>query len=246
VPTNNLSSGQTIYFTNESYDATVPGLVTENITIASGAAVSVASDGVTIADATTVSESVISYTVGSSGLSAYTQVLIGSSGSSLQGGTDSGHLTLNHNGTGDKVLAFTVSGGVTTYVAGLIFGPDTWYQNINNGNPIPSPNFWDSYLPPGLDQTTSTDLSTLWNSGNFNQWDTDTTQNDNAVVDCQNTLSGIVWPWNWTGDGNEGKTNVELGTATGTGVSPCSTPQAGYTGLTAAVTNTAPTYTPTP
>ena len=237
-----LSKGVTIYFTNYSYDTTVPGLVDESVSISSALAVT-AADGVVASESTTVTEGTISYVVGSAGLSAYNQVVIGyttnepnlpqgGAVNNIAGAGGNTYLVWSNNGTGHKLLAYTVSAGVTQYIAGLIFGPDSWQTS----GPIASGNFWDSYLPPGLSSTTSTDLSGYWNSGNFNNYDTKTTKNVNVVLDaCQTSLAGIVNPFTWVGDGNANNTHVALNTSntstqTGLGITACSAGTGGYSG----------------
>ncbi len=102
-----------------------------------------------------------------------------------QAPTTINYLTLNHNGEGHKILAFTVNAGVTQYAAALIFGPDTWQTNGAVTN------WWDSYLPSGLNSSYTTDLSGVWSVDNLQSLYVQ--GNDNAVLNsCQSTLAGIV------------------------------------------------------
>jgi hypothetical protein len=223
VNTTALPSGQVLYFTNYSYDATVPGLVDESF-----------NNGST---ATTVVEGIISYTAPAGELAAYHQVVIGNTSdetNQLEGGavanvvgaSGDAWLVQNHNGYGQKVLAYCVSGGVTTWLGAALFGPDSW----TTSGAIPAGNCWDSYLPPGLDSTTSTDLSGLWATDNLNQY-ASSTQNDNAILNsCQSTLAGIVNPANWVADGNQSKTAVNLSPVGPRPTGACTTGSGGYTG----------------
>ena len=223
-----LGAGQVIYFTNESYSASANALVsfTGQTTQVTGG---------------TIAEGIISYTVGGGGLSAFSQVVISKVSSVFQGGTISGALTLNKDGSGHKLLAFTVpSAGVTQYLAGLIFGPDTWLPN----GTAPT-TFYDSNLPPGLDSTTSTDLSNLWNGDGFNTLANQQAGNNNAVLTCQTTLAGIVNPWNWNADVNVPKTALEIG-GTLIGVTACPVGNAGWSGsLPSQAVNASPSPTAT-
>ncbi len=244
VATTLIGPGQVIYFTNESYDASVTGLVNESFNCCDDGA----GNGLTIV------EGVISYTVGGSGLSAYKQVVIGNpkdETQQLQGGTVAGvsggygvttgtsWLVNNHNGNGHKILAFAVpSAGVTDWLAGVIFGPDSWQTtgsinpsaNITIGGAVSAtgPAFWDSYLPSALTSgTDAIDLSTLWNNDNLNNDTPVADENDNAVVaGCQTSLSAIV-SGTWTADGNVGKSAAQLNP--GIAVSPCPS-GGGFTG----------------
>jgi hypothetical protein len=241
VAPNGLSGSQVIYFTNEGYDSTTGNLFSNNVTVS--------------ADSTTITESVISYTAPAGGLGSYVPVVISNTGNDpnlLQEGTASGNLTLNHNGLGHKILAFTVSGSVTQYVAGLIFGPDSWLPN--GTEPV---TFYDSNLPPGLNSTTITDLSGAWNSNNLESLAAD--GNDNAVLNaCESSLSAVVNPTNWVVDANIPKYSASKPTASfGLDSGPlviCANGSAGWTGTlplsifptdTPTVTDTA-TETPTP
>ncbi len=262
VSTKPLGAGQTIFFTNQSYDDSLGGLATPAVGVTETAQV-VLTDSVntsqggaiTISTKTGVTEGTVNYvTNATTGLSAYTQVSIASTSNDadqLQGGTASGNLTFNHNGVGNKILAFTVSAGVTQYVGGVIFGPDSWQTSGSIGSQSVSgttyPFFWDSCLPPGLDSTTTTDLSTLWNNsslGSFSAlYDISTAQNDNALYTaCTASLSSIVNPFNWEGDGNQSKTT--LAPVNGVGVTICSV-GVGWTGLPSAATINSSTSTPT-
>jgi hypothetical protein len=184
VAPNGLAANQVVYFTNEGYSNTGGGLV---------------NDSVTLSGTVTVTESIISYTAPATGLGSYVPVVISKTSNDanlLQDGTASGNLTLNGNGYGHKILAFTVNGPVTQYLAGVIFGPDTWLSGATA--PV---SFYDSNLPPGLDATTTTDLSAAWNSNNFVSLVS--VGNDNAVLNtCENTLPNIVNPSNWAVDAN--------------------------------------------
>ncbi len=244
ISTVSVSSGTTIFFTNESYDGTLNngtgGLVNESTTASASSTWTGTSPATVInweSMATTVTEGVVAYIPPAGGLAPYTQVVIASTGNELQGGNATNisggngdsYLIFNHNGAGQKVLAFSVSAGVTTWLGAIIFGPDTWWQSIDNNTPIPQYNFWDSYLPPGLNTVyTSIDLSSLWVSDGLSNDNNSSDQNDNAVLDsCQNTLVGIVNPNNWIADGNESKSKVSLNPITGLSTQ-CSV--AGYTG----------------
>jgi hypothetical protein len=247
VSTTDISAGVSIYFTTYSYDNTTSGLVDESTTSSSTSnwpTASGTSESWEGSLATTITEGTIAYVTGGSGLTSYSQVIMGnpSDGSvSLQGGTaysivgnaSTNYLVLNHNGAGNKILAYTVgSGPTTTYLGAVIFGPDSWYQNVNTGA-IPAGNFWDSYLPPGLNSTTSLDLSGLWSTDALNADNTATLQNDNAVLDqCGSTLAAIVNPANWAADGNQSKKavclSVPLCASCVTPLTPCS--NAGFTG----------------
>ena len=240
VSTTGLTAGQVLYFTNYSYDATVPGLVDESTTCCTSGSNNL-----------TVTEGVISFTAGSGGLSAYNQVIIGNTGNQtnvLQGGavasvTGNGGnpwLVFNHNGNGHKVLAYCVpSAGVTTWLTGVLFGPDSWQTSGSIGSSVSTtvgtstvslPAFWDSYLPPGLNSTNSTDLSGLWASDNLNNFTDVSMQNDNAVLDsCQNTLAGIVDPAHWAADGNQSKNNVKMNPPAA--ITPCAEGNGGFTGV---------------
>ncbi len=238
---------------------------------------------------TVITEGIIAYTVGSGGLPAYTEVVLSKESNDLpqqQGGTavtvsgtdNSGHgnvldgsttvtanwagLVLNHNGVGHKVLAFTVSGGVTQYVAGLILGPDTWQTSGSIGSQAVSgvtyPFFWDSCLPPGLTNgTNAIDLSGLWATDDLNAYNLDGTQNQNALLSCgTESLAYIVAPGDWTADGNVPKPSTGctacLGLGDLAGTTTCSVGQVGWNGLPASTpppTNTStstPTITNTP
>lgn len=241
-----IPASEVIYFTNYSYDVTANsgagGLVDESISCCG--ITSPSSNGLTVIEGT------VSWTAPGAGLPALTQVVFGKNiplgtigtMANVAGAGGSTYLVLNHNGNGHKVLAFTVpSAGVTNWLAGVIFGPDTWQTSgsistsasygLAGGS---GPAFWDSYLPPGLDVTTSTDLSSAWaagdGSGSFNAAATVSEQNDNAVVSCQNTLSGVVNPSNWSVDANQSKTAVNINPVSITGVAACSSNYGGYSG----------------
>ncbi len=231
VAPSGLSASQVVYFTNEGYDNTIGNLFINNATVA--------------ADSTTIVETIISYTAPTTGLGSYVPVVISKVANDpnlLQGGTASGNLTLNHNGLGHKILAFTVSAGVTEYVAGLIFGPDSWLPNATE--PV---TFYDSNLPPGLSSTTTTDLSSAWNSNSLESVAAE--GNDNAVLNtCESTLSAVVNPSNWVVDGNiptysASKPTASLGLDSGPLV-VCASGSAGWTG-TMPPTNYDYTSTPT-
>lgn len=248
ISTASVSAGTTIFFTNESYDGTLNGgtggLVDESTT-ASASSTWTGTSPATVVNwegsfATTITEGIIAYVPPAGGLAPYNQVVIGNTSdepNQLQGGSvasvsgTSSHpyLVFNHNGAGHKVLAFSLSAGVTTWLGAVIFGPDTWWQSIANNTPIPQYNFWDSYLPPSLNTIyTSIDLSGVWTNDNLSTDNNASDQNDNAVLDsCQTGLSGIVNPNNWIADGNEGKSKVSLNPVEGIS-SQCSV--AGYTG----------------
>ncbi|HTA77286.1 MAG TPA: hypothetical protein VK791_09030 [bacterium] len=259
VPTTNIAAGVTIFFTNYSYDPTNSSsplggsLVDESTTIYPSSNYpgigTVTWSTVVNGNSTGITEGTVAYTVGSSGLAAYSQVIIGNTSNSsnqLQFGTvtlvsggaaGSNWLLLNHNGAGHKILAYTLNGSNFNYVAAVIFGPDTWQTSGSIGAGA----FWDSYLPASLSTQNSTDLSALWNGtqagnqdGNMAQFNVNGTgsnqngQNQNAVLNsCQNTLAGIVNPLNWQADGNDSKSKVSLNPVIG--LSVCS--NAGYTGL---------------
>jgi hypothetical protein len=142
VSTTNFPAGVTIYFSNYSYDKTANGgqggLVDEstNATASSVYPGTLGAISWQANMATTIIESTTNYVTGSSGLSAYNEVVLGtgSLANVLQGGTSPGGLTLNHNGAGCKILAWVgapvtigqlISASVT-FVAALMFGPDTW------------------------------------------------------------------------------------------------------------------------
>lgn len=210
-----------------------------------GFAVTVLSSGVS----NVITDGIIAYTTGSQGLAPYQQVVISHTSDApdvLQGGSVAGvngydnRLELSGNGGGQAVIAFTtslsspstvtVNSTNTNFLGGLIFGPDTWYQNVSNGNSIPAGNYWDSYLPPGLSSSSSTDLSGIWNTDDLNQYNNSADQNDNAVLqNCWSDLPDIVNPAHWIADGNAGKTHVNLSAPIPpmTGNCPGS---AGYTG----------------
>jgi hypothetical protein len=201
-------------------------------------------EGVTVGgNGVTITESIIAYVVGSTGLAAFSPIIISNTSNTtdvLQGGSvvevapaASGaatFLTMNHNGAGQKILAYAVNGPVTTFVAGIIFGPDSWLTS----GPVAQGAFWDSVLPSNLTVgTNATDLSTLWNTSSqdspLSQYNVNgnNDQNQNAVLNnCQSTLSGIVDANNWQADGNESKGNVDLN---GKGLTACT--GAGYSGL---------------
>ena len=227
-----LPASQVIYFTTYSYNGI--GLVDESVTVA--------------ATATTVLEGITSYTAPATGLGAFNQVIMGNSGTNqlfggsianVAGTSGKNYLVLNHNGAGHKVLAYTVSGPVTQYIAALLFGPDTWQTS----GAVTA--FWDSYLPSSLSTANSTDLSTLWTVGNFSQWNTSTGQNQNAVANCQSILSGIVNPYNWTGNGGISKNAFDLSPMVS--VAACGAGNGGYNvSLLPTVTGTEiPNLTPT-
>ncbi len=252
VPTTNISAGVSIFFTNYTYDPTnssssIAPLVDESTTSTSSSNYpgigSVNWEGVTVGgNGVTISEGTIAYVVGSTGLGAFSQIIISNTSNApdvLFGGSvypvapvasgSATFLTMNHNGAGQKILAYAVNGPVTTFVAGIIFGPDTWTTSGSVGQGA----FWDSYLPSGLTTANSTDLSTLWNTGSqdspLSQYNVNgnNDQNQNAVLNnCESTLAGIVNPSNWQADGNDSKTKVILN---GTGLTACT--GAGYTGL---------------
>ena len=203
----NLPVSQVIYFTNYSYDATAKGgsggLVDESFTNGSSA--------------TTVIEGTLSYTASGTGLSAYSQVVIGNSsdsgGNQLQGGSvinvagagGNPYLVQNHNGYGHKVLSYIVpSAGTTTWLGAILFGPVSW---VTSGSVTAC---WQTYLPPGLAVTNTTNLAGLWTSDNLNQYAA-TSQNDNAILNnCYSDQANILNPGNWVADGNQGKTAVCL------------------------------------
>jgi len=207
VSTANLSTSQVVYFTNYSYDATANsgtgGLVDESFTNSS--------------TATTVVEGIISYTPSGSGLSSFSQVVIGNTSDTgsnqIQGGTIANvqgaggntYLVQNHNGYGHKVLAYMVpSAGTTTWLGAIVFGPSSW---VTSGSVTAC---WQTYLPPGLGVTLATDLSGLWITDNLNQYST-TSQNDNAILNnCFTDMPNMINPANWVADGNQSKSGVCL------------------------------------
>ncbi len=255
VSTTPIPSGQVIYFTNYTWDATLGQLVDESYNCCSDT-----SNGLTVV------EGIISYTA-TSGLSAYNQVVISNTGDAsnvLQGGAvalvngnvaDPGDswLLLNHNGNGDKILAFTttasspstvtITSSNTTFLGAIIFGPDSWLStepvNVNLSTPSATgvPPFYDSNLPPGLvNGTTATDLSTLWNgAANLSQYADVDDQNDNAIVNsCNSSLSAFVSPADWDVDGNQSKSAVCLSVYAKSGATavqtPCPSGSGGFSG----------------
>lgn len=182
-----LSSSTVIYFTNFSWDSTLNG--------GAGGFVDESSQNAT--GPTTVSEGTVSYTPPGAGLPAYTQVVIGKTGTSLAGGSvanlgynavsglsnnGNAYLYFNHNGLGDKVYVFegtSVAAGLPggtagpstagiTFVNAVIFGPNTW--NALQGGSIPVNDSWDSYLPFSTAysySTTSSGGSTSTPTGTF-------------------------------------------------------------------------------
>jgi hypothetical protein len=197
----NLPAGTVLYFTNDSWDGTQGAgsgaLVDESATLPA----TLATDG------DVIQEAIISYTVGASGLAPFTPVVVSSTSNaqnSLQGGALGAvssavtNLTLNKNGSGDKILAYQVpSAGTTVFLGGVIFGPDAWQTSGAVTN------FYDSYLPTGLSASNSTDLSVLWNNSAALNGQAAVTSgmNQNAVLSsCVNSLSGIVDGSNWTGN----------------------------------------------
>jgi hypothetical protein len=217
-----LAANQVVYFTNDSYDNTTGGLVAFATPDPSGAS----GQGVT--------EGIISYTAPAAGLGAMVPVVISKTtndANMLQGGTlanvagNTGNtfLVLNHNGEGHKILAYTVSAGVTQYAAALIFGPDSWKTSGTVTN------YWDSYMPPGLNANYTTDLSGAWASGSLSSFVTQ--GNQNALLNtCQTTLAGIVSPTNWVADGNVPTGTLFLDNA-GSPMTPCASgTSAGWTG----------------
>ena len=197
VSTANLPSTQVVYFTNESCDGS-GNLIDKSF-----------NDGST---ATTVVEGIISYTPSGSGLSAFSPVVIGNTGNTgsnqLQGGSVAGgnpYLVQNHNGFGHKVLAYMVpSAGTTTWLGAIVFGPDSW---VTAGAVT---GCWDTYLPPSMAVTDTTDLSTLWANDNLNQYAT-TSQNDNAILNnCYTDVASMIDYHNWVADGNQSKSGVCL------------------------------------
>jgi hypothetical protein len=200
--------------------------------------------------ATTITEGTIAFVVGSGGFSPYQTAVIsnpsnaqnqlptGATVSNVAGAGGNAYLVMNHNGAGHKILAWVgspitvgqpISSGVT-FIAAIIFGPDTW---TTSGSITPGA-FWDSYLPSNLGLQSSTDLSANWNGGgqdgNLANYNTSSGQNDNAVLNvCANNIYAMVNPGNWQSDANEAKGNVALA---GKGLSVCSgSGYAGYTGL---------------
>jgi hypothetical protein len=240
VFTSDINPNVSVYFTNYTYDPNQGGFVDESTTDSASSNWPGQGTIVWHSMATTITEGTVLYTTSSSGLHAYTPIIISNtsnSSNSLQSGTvtavdgntgsaSTPYLVFNHNGAGHKIFAYTASGGVTTFLAGLIFGPDSW----TTSGTISLFNFWDSYLPTGLGSTNSTDLSSLWASGqdgNLATFNNATQQNDNTALNsCQSTLAGIVNPSNWQADGNQSKTKVDLN---GIGLTACV--GAGYTGL---------------
>ncbi|HXL73395.1 MAG TPA: hypothetical protein VN963_07195 [bacterium] len=253
VPTTNIAAGVSIFFTNYTYDPTnasssIAPFVDESTTTTSSSNYPgigpVNWEGVTVGgNGVTISEGTIAYVVGSAGLGALSQVIISNTSNAsdvLFGGSiypvapvasgSATFLTMNHNGAGQKILAYAVNGPVTTFVAGVIFGPDPWLTS----GPVAQGAFWDSVLPSNLTAgTNAIDLSTLWNTGSqdspLGQYNVNgnNDQNQNAVLNnCESTLAGIVNAANWQADGNEAKTKVILN---GTGLTACT--GAGYTGL---------------
>lgn len=247
-----FSAGTTIFFTNYSYDATTNTLVDESTSAGSFSYWPDSSTGQLYAweanMATTITEGTVAYVVGAGGLTPYQSVVISNTSNAqnqLQGGAvynvagsgGSAYLVMNHNGAGHKILAWvgspitvgqTISAG-STFIAAVIFGPDTW----TTSGSIPNGNFWDSYLPSNLGLQSSTDLSNLWHNGQDGDLGNDNNssdQNDNAVLNtCEGNIYGMVNPLNWQVDGNQSKKNVALA---GTGLSVCTgSGQAGYSGL---------------
>jgi hypothetical protein len=283
VSTVNLASGQVIYFTNQGYDDGLGGLAPAASVSLGGSTSGAPNNSVTVTDGnfsgeqvvigdvyssstdndTVISEGIISYTVGSGGLNAYTPVVIGNpkdDPQTLAGGavasvsgsngvttspTSTAWLILNHNGTGHRLLAFSVSGSVTYFVGGVIFGPDTWQASGSIGsqtvNSVNYPFFWDSCLPPQLVSggvTYATDLSIQWANDNLENADTDGNQNQNAVLNCQSdtgsvgsVLSTIVGAGSsdWLADGNCSKTCLALDK--GMGTAACGSNQVGWSGI---------------
>lgn len=237
-----LPDNQVIYFTNYSYDNTANsgagGLVDESTSCCTSG-----SNGLTVIEGT------VSWTAPAGGLPAFTQVVFGKTGTlavgtiaNFAGAGSNAYLVQNHNGSGHKVLAYVTTGaastGVTTWLAGIIFGPDSWlstgpissnasYDTLSTTGPA----FFDSVLPPGLDSTTSIDLSGLWSSDTLATDEGVAMQNDNAILNsCQTTLAGIVNPLNWVADGNQSKTAVNLNPVGPAPTGACSTGSGGYTG----------------
>jgi hypothetical protein len=186
VNTTTLASGTVIYFTNYGWDQTTNSFVDASVTIGSGP---VSSTG--------ISEGTISFTVGSSALTPYTQVVIGSVGSNFGApnnygtvtnlttstgdsnslaNTSSSFLVLNHNGLGNKIFAYTASApigpGVSTagitFINAVIFGPSGW--NVLQGASIPATDFADSYLPWAPAYSFSNGNQTPPSSGTFNNF----------------------------------------------------------------------------
>ncbi len=222
-----LPGNQVIYFTNYSYDPT-----NTSSSIAPFVDESYSCCATETGNGLTIIEGTVSYTAPAGGLAAYSQIVFGKTGTVAQGtmaniagASGDLYLVLNHNGNGHKVLAFAASGGVTTYLAAIIFGPDSW---TSSGSVT---EWWDSYLPPGLDSTTSLDLSGLWTNDSLNADEDVGLQNDNAILDsCQTTLSGIVDPLNWVADGDQSKTAVDLNPVGPAPTGACSAGSGGYTG----------------
>jgi hypothetical protein len=115
------------------------------------------------------------------------------------------YLVQNHNGYGHKVLSYIVpSAGTTTWLGAILFGPVSW---VTSGSVTAC---WQTYLPPGLAVTNTTNLAGLWTSDNLNQYAA-TSQNDNAILNnCYSDQADILNPGNWVADGNQGKTAVCL------------------------------------
>jgi hypothetical protein len=252
VPTTNIAAGVSIFFTNYTYDPTSSGsiapFVDESTSQTSSSVYpgigSVNWEGVAVGgNGVTITESIITYVVSSSGLAAFSPIIISNTSNTtdvLQGGSvvevapaaggPATFLTMNHNGAGQKILAYAVNGPVTTFVAGIIFGPDPWLTS----GPVAQGAFWDSVLPSNLTVgTNAIDLSTLWNTSSqdspLSKYNVNgnNDQNQNAVLNsCQSTLAGIVDSTNWQADGNESKGNVDLN---GKGLTACT--GAGYSGL---------------
>jgi hypothetical protein len=252
VSTTALAANQTIYFTNYTCDNTLNELVDEDFSCCTSG-----KNGVTVV------EGVIAYNTGSSGLPAYNTVVIGNpsdetnvlgpSGSvSLVcgnvGATTDDYLIFNHNGNGQKAIAFItnstlpstppISTSGLTFLAAVNFGPVSFLPNTSEPGPVAItspesatvPPFFETNYPPGLDSTTSTDLAGYWTpSSNLVADEVVANENDIAILTgCITTLSSIVNPANWQVDGNEGKTSVNFSPAVV--ATPCASGGAGFNG----------------
>ncbi len=220
-----LAAGTTIYLTNEAWDNTLTGLTTYSGE--TGNFVSSYTGGNSTSGTTYNPEYFLQYVTGGqiapfttvfscqakSGNLGAGQLQSGDVFTSLGPGAASGGTSFlldSTNATGDKLFAFTAanvnsSGVVTgpvTFLAGIIWGPDSWMSG-----PIGAQNYYDSCLPQdlqGTGVTYATDLSQLFNadSGYFNTANT----NQCAALACQGTSTNLTTLWgevspntNWIG-----------------------------------------------
>lgn len=205
-----ISAATNIYLTNMAWDKTLTGLTAQDGS--SGNFVSTYADTVNSGSASFTAETIIEYSTSS--YAAYSQVFsfgnTGETGAAGQpgNGTFSGAVTYlkdSGNATGDKIIAFQAAGvntstyavtGPVTFLGAVIFGPDPWQSSGAVSE------YYDSYLPPGLSASNSTNLNTLYLDIVSGSGATPNTNVD-AILDCtggsSTAYSGNSSNSNWLG-----------------------------------------------